>query len=470
MRTPDTRLNPSSAMRQHALGCGLLLLLAVPSIATAAETVDCHVGSYRLADGSLVDIAPGDDEGTFRWTRLDGTTGQLHPSTGKVWSSTEGWTKDADGITAAFPDCAAGDIDFNGVSGQRIVFDVKDVTFKGHGVQLAGRLTMPKGEGKVPVVVLVHGSDAGPTLAGNGVMSALQRMMPAEGVGVFAYDKRGTGRSSGKYTQDYGLLAADADAAVDQARRLAGARLGRIGFWGGSQGGWVAPLAANHTQVDFVIVCYGLAVNVMDEDQEAVELQMREKGYSPQVIAKALKVAHAAEVVLVSDFKQGYAELDAMRAQYGKEPWYKDVRGDFAFFVLSHPDDAGLRTMAKDFDWHIPYDYNPMPVLRASKTPQIWILGGEDDEAPSAETSRRIKSLMDSGLPFTLALYPHAQHVMTLFRIAADGSRDWTRYAPGYFSMIRDFAKLGHLSGTYGDAEISYPHQALTPAPGTASH
>lgn len=443
------------------------MLPAVPSISTAAEDIDCHVGSYKLTDGGVVDIGPGDDEGTLRWTRFDGTSGQLHPAAGgKTWTSTAGWSEKADGMSASFPDCASGDVDFNGVSGHRIPFDVQDLSFKGHDVQLAGRLTLPKGTDRVPVVVLVHGADLSPTLDSNGVMSTLQRLLPAQGIGVFAYDKRGTGKSSGKYTQDYGLLADDADAAVAQASRLAGARLGRIGFWGGSQGGWVAPLAANHTHVDFVIVGYGLAVNVMDEDQESVELQMREKGYPPQVIAAALEVAHAAEVVLVTDFREGFPELDAMRAKYGKEPWYKDVKGDFADMVLSHSDDAELRAMAKDFDWHVPYKYDPMPVLRASKTPQLWILGGEDYEAPSAETGRRIKSLIAAGLPYTLAFYPHAQHVMTLFETQPDGTRLWTRFAPGYFAMIRDFALKGRLSGAYGDAEVSYPHPADVPGIG----
>src|SRR5215471_10037513 len=145
----------------------------------------------------------------------------------------------------------------------------------------------------------------------------MQRMLPAEGVGAFVYDKRGTGRSGGHYTQDYSLLADDAVAALRKARQLAGARVGRIGYQGGSQAGWVAPLAANRTSVDFVVVCFGLAVNVIDEDQEAVELQMREKGYPPEVIAKALEVASAAEKVFESDFKGGFGKLDEMRARYG---------------------------------------------------------------------------------------------------------------------------------------------------------
>jgi len=87
----------------------------------------------------------------------------------------------------------------------------------------------------------------------------------------------------------------------------------------------------------------------------------------------------------------------------------------------------------------------------------LWISGGEDYEAPSAETGRRIKSLIEAGRPFTLAIYPHAEHGMTLFETTADGTRLSTRYAPGYFAMIRDFARDGRLRGAYGDAEVTSP-------------
>ncbi|MGH8319369.1 MAG: hypothetical protein ACREUL_15575 [Steroidobacteraceae bacterium] len=235
-------------------------------------------------------------------------------------------------------------------------------------------------------------------------------------------------------------------------------RLGRIGFFGGSEGGWVAPIAANRVHVDFVIVGYGLAVNVIQEDQEEVELQMREKGYSPEVIAKALEMARAAETVMESDLKHGFRKLDAIKAKYGSARWYKDVYGDYAWIVLQQHSDAQLRALAPKFDWHTPFHYDPMPTLRADKTPQLWILGGEDYEASSAETSRRIKSLIRSGLPFTLPYYPHAEHGMTLIETQADGVRVGIRYAPGYFAMIRDFARLGRLPGTYGDAEVSRSH------------
>lgn len=435
----------------------LLALLSTPPAIFAAETQDCHVGSYRFADRSFVDIAPKED-GMLRWRRFDGTNGALHKGADGVWRSTLGWTKHEDGISVTFSDCAAGGINFGGKAGQRIAFDVKNTSFESHGVKLVGRLVLPVGADKVPVVVLIHGSEPDSALTDY----ALQRMLPAEGVGAFVFDKRGTGISGGQYTQDFSILADDDVAAVAEARRLAGARLARIGFQAGSEGGWTAPLAANRTDVDFVIVCFGLAVNVMEEDQEGIELQMREKGYSQDVILKALAVGRTAENLFASDFKQGYEDFDSVRAKYGKEPWFKDVQGDFSGLILPHSDHE-LRAMAKDFDWHTPFYYDPMPTLRADKTPQLWIIGGEDYEAPAAETSMRIKSLIADGLPFTLAYYPHAEHGMTLFETKPDGTRDSTVYAPGYFAMMRDFARNGRLSGSYGDAAITYPRTAACP-------
>jgi len=281
-------------------------------------------------------------------------------------------------------------------------------------------------------------------------------MLPAQGIAAFVYDKRGTGSSGGKYTQDYSLLADDAVAAVMTAKSLAGARLGRIGFQGGSQGGWVVPLAASRTSVDFPIVCFGLAVNVIEEDQEAVELQLREKGYSRGEIRDALKVARAVENVWVSDFTSGYPELNRLRSRYSKARWYKDLRGDFTW-VLLPKSEAELRAMAPEFVWHVPFHYDSMSVLRSLHTPQLWILGGEDYEAPSRETRKRLELLIATGGDYTIAYYPKAEHGMTLFEVDASGERLSTRYAPGYFQLIHDFALNGEVSGKYGDAELTRP-------------
>ncbi len=438
------------------LRCLLLSTAAIfgyQSFATAADAIDCHVGSYRLADGSLVDIGPTDSE-ALRWRRFDGTVGALHPGPSGEWHSAYGWTKREDGIIATFSPCDAGEIDFAGIKGRRVEFDVTNTKFGSHETELAGRLVMPKGLRSVPIVVLVHGAEHDSALTFN----FLQRLLPAEGVGVFVYDKRGTGISGGSYSQDFTLLADDAVAAMREARRLGGSRVSRVGYQGASQGGWVAPIAANQAPVDFVIVSFGLAVSVNDEDQQEIAMEMHDKGHSPEEIAKAQEVGRAVEAVAASGFTKGFEELDVVRARYQHEPWYKDVHGNFTYFFLPHSE-AELRAMAKEFDWGTPFDYDPMPTLRANSTAQLWILGGRDYEAPAVETSRRIQSLIDAGRPFTLALYPYAEHGMTLFEMSADGERVSTRYAIGYFRMMRDFARTGRLLGVYGDAEISRTKQ-----------
>jgi len=427
----------------HRLAVAILaavLPALAPILARAADTVgDCRIGAYRLADGSLVDIGASDGE-ALRWRRFDGTVGALHKGADGVWTSTLGWTDRPDGKTVAFSECAVGDITFDKVSGHRIAFDVTDTAFDGDGdgVRLAGRLVMPKAGGRVPIVVLIHGSEDFSARD----FYALQRLLPAEGIGVFVYDKRGTGASGGKYSQDFSLLA--------------GPRAGRVGYQGGSEGGWVAPLAASRAPVDFVIVGFGLAVSVLEEDRSEAILEMRLKGHGPAEIAKALEITDAAEAVMASGSAQDFARFDAVRAQYRAEPWYKDVHGNFTWMLLPY-DEAALREKGKAMQWGTPWRYDPMPTLSTVKAPQLWILGQEDLQAPSAETGRRLETLAARGQPITLAMVPRAEHGIYEFETRPDGERVDTRNPDGYFAMLRDFARDGRLSGPYGDAVVTPP-------------
>jgi len=419
------------------------------ALSSEAAEPDCRIGAYRFSDGEILDIAPSERD-TLRWRKFDGTTGALRKKQDGLWTSTLGWTDRPDGHTVSFTHCAAGEIEFDGKKAHRIPFDVTDTVFDGRGgIKLAGRLVLPQGKDPVPIVVLVHGAERDSARESY----ALQRLLPAENVGVFVYDKRGTGGSEGNYTQDFDTLADDAVAAMREAKRIAGTRSGRIGYQGGSQGGWVAPLAATRAPVDFVIVSFGLAVSIIDEDQEEVALEMRLKGHNREEISKALEVASAAEAVFESGFTNGFDRFDAVRTKYRNEPWYKDVHGNYTHFILPYTA-AEAREKFKDSLPGTPFRYDPMPTLRAVKTPQLWILGEDDLEAPSAETSRRIKILIQEGKPITLALFPRAEHGMTEYEVAPDGERVSTRYATGYFTMMRDFARNGQLSGAYGSSRI----------------
>jgi pimeloyl-ACP methyl ester carboxylesterase len=435
----------------------MLSLLLATLLSSAQPAVDCHVGAYRLQDGSSVDIAASEGD-TLRWRRIDGSTGKLVHGQHDAWTSTAGWTARPDGKDVTFTDCSKGGIGFGGMTGQRINFDIHDVVFKGEGgTKLVGRLILPAGTDKVPIVVLVHGAEHDSAR----VNDHMQRQLPAEGVGAFVYDKRGTGESGGTYTQDYSVLANDAVAAVKEARELAGARAGRVGYRGGSQGGWVAPLAATRTKVDFVMVGYGLAVSPLEEDREAVALSLQLKGYDQATIDKAWEISDAIGLIMSSNLTQGYDQLDAARNKYRNEPWYKDIRGDFTYIVLPFTADE-IREKGKAFMFNTPWHYDSMAVLKRIKTPQLWMLGEDDIDAPSAETLRRLKSLQAKGLPITTALFPHAEHGMTEYELQADGSRLSTRYSDGYMRMTIDYAK-GQWHAPYGKSLMAYPKNASEP-------
>ena len=422
--------------------------LAPTQAATTTTVGDCRIGAYRLQDGSVIGIGASNGS-ALRWRGWDGETGALTRVHDDAWTSTRGWTGQPDSHTISFAPCSAGDLTFDQTPGHRIDFDIANTRFDSHGTTLAGRLVLPKGAVAVPVVILVHGSESYSAVD----LASLQWLLPAQGIGVFVYDKRGTGRSGGEYTQNFDVLADDAVAAMAEGRRLAGARASRVGFEGGSQGGWVAPLAASRTRADFSISSFGLLVTPLEEDREEIVLQMNMKHHTPDETAKALEIADAAGVLASSDFTQGFACFDALRAKYKDAPWYKDLDGNFTGTLLPLSE-AEMKAKAKELNLGVPWHYDGMAVQEKLNVPQLWIQATDDLDAPSAETSRKLKMLQSEGKPITAVMFPHAQHGIYEYETKPNGERVNTRNPEGYNALLRDFA-LGRLDTAYGDSTIS---------------
>src|SRR5256885_1902883 len=147
----------------------------------------------------------------------------------------------------------------------RLLFKETEVQVPADGAVLAGTITEPLTPGPHPGIVIVHGSGPGPRID-YGIWVGLYASL---GLTVLAYDKRGNEASTGTYPgeaasdRNLEIYAADAAAMLRFLTTWPGVDPARVGFHGGSQGGWVVPLAIGRHQAPaaFAVLMSGPAVS-----------------------------------------------------------------------------------------------------------------------------------------------------------------------------------------------------------------
>jgi len=398
-----------------------LLVIASLAAALAATPVSsCANGAYRSPNGELANIWSASQ--SQHYTLLSGPRGDLEQPD-SLLKCYRGEIRGRDGLTWT-----------------RLAFKSTVVDFVSRGVRLHGVLLLPeKADTKPPLVVLIAGSEK---TSPNG--STYQQMFTAQGVATFAYDKRGTAQSRGVYTQDFVLLAEDAAAALEAAKRTCESCFSRVGLYGGSQGGWVAPLAALKTKADFLEVGFGVVGTPLEQDQWQVDYQLRQLGLTPDAAVHA--VTDATAKVAASDFTEGLGSLDELRHKYGGEPWFGKLDGQYTGELM-----RGEVERAREESPAVPWHYDAPAVLRQLKIPQLWVFAAEDSVAPSGHSIKRLEQLRHQGADATIVIYPNTDHGITTFVDEAPGKRRSTGFANGYLRLIADWAK-GSIKGSYGDA------------------
>ena len=323
-----------------------------------------------------------------------------------------------------------------------------DTRFRSVETELAGRLIEPRSvNSKRPLVVMVHGSER--TSALN---SSYAYSLAAQDITVFVYDKRGTGSSQGEYTQNFELLAADAAAALTHAKSMTTGRVGRAGYFGGSQGGWVAPLAATHSAADFVAIGFGLVASPIEEDREQMISEARTLGLDGAAFALINRLSGATSRLLLSGFSQGYEELDRVRRELADKPWSQKIRGEYSGEILRMTNEDLRRLGRARFDnVELIWDYDAVAALERVNVPILWVLAGEDREAPIETTRAALLRLKKAGKPIDVYLFPDTDHGMVEFVTNPDGSRRVTRITDGYLRLLGDWIK-GRAAGPYGRA------------------
>jgi uncharacterized protein len=453
---PNLGTMPTAPTSRVAAAASLLLTLQACTEVDPARA-NCVAGLWRSATDAAFALNVR-EAATLRITAFDGRVWTLAPQDAH-WRGSAGQTAASADAMLDDRNCSNGKLwlthERERIELRKVALEQRAVRFASGTETLTGKLVVPAGAEPEALVVLLHGSEARSGIAAN----PLQYLLPSQNIAAFVFDKRGTGNSAGAYTQNLKVLASDASHAVLAARRALG-RPAKTVLMGGSQGAWVAPLTAATAQTgarpDRVIAAYGLAQPPIEEDREEVFDDLRRKGFGDAAtLAKAREITDAAAAVMRSNFKSGLDRLDSLKAKYGNEPWYGAIEGEFTGDFLAMPS-WFLGLIGPFFDEGMTWDYDPRPVIEHLDTPMLWVLAGQDSEAPPRTTLQFLRRLQtEKARPIDIAVFDRAEHAMVLFRETA-GERTPTAFAPGYFALLATWIRSNELPPAQPDV-MNYP-------------
>ncbi|HEY5106421.1 MAG TPA: alpha/beta fold hydrolase [Caulobacteraceae bacterium] len=294
-------------------------------------------------------------------------------------------------------------------------YDEQKLSFESPGAHatLAGTLTVPRGPGSYPAVVLIAGSgpnDRDETIFGHKPFWVLADYLSRRGIAVLRYDKRGIGASSGDYAHASSLdFAADAAAAVAWLRGRPEINHAKIGLIGHSEGGIIAPIVADRDPaIAFIVLLAGPGLN----GEEILKLQgplvERAAGAGPEKIAE--NQALNARLYAIVKSAKTQAEIEAKARPLLAEAAAKAGLPSTAL-------DAQAGAISSDwFRFFLTYD--PLPALREVRCPVLALAGSKDLQVPAAENLPLLRQALAANPDATVEELPGLNH---LFQIATTG-------------------------------------------------
>ncbi|AFU04338.1 alpha/beta hydrolase family protein [Nocardia brasiliensis] len=279
----------------------------------------------------------------------------------------------------------------------------EDVTYRNGDITIAGTLTKPEGNGKFPAVLMITGS--GPQnrdeeLFGHKPFLVIADSLTKAGYAVLRTDDRGVGGTSGKLDDaNYTDLADDAAAGVAFLRGRPDIDPARVGLFGHSEGGYLAPLVAARPDsgVAFVIAMAGPAVSGADVLIEQTKLIGTANGTPADELDKSVRQTTEISALLKAGDIAGAKAL--ARKQNAESP--PDQR------ATDEQIDASMTTY---FAALIAYD--PAPALQALRMPVLAFYGGKDLQVPPAQSEGPMRANLANDPDATVHVFPGLNHLM----------------------------------------------------------
>jgi pimeloyl-ACP methyl ester carboxylesterase len=243
--------------------------------------------------------------------------------------------------------------------------------------------------------------------------------LTAAGVATFGYDKPGCGESTGDWSRlSLHDRADETLAAVAVLAAQPEIDADRIALLGGSQGGWVAPLAAVRSDaVKALVIISGPGVTVAESEEYQIRAEGTHDGYRPEEIAEALALfRRVLERLRAGDDPAAIlaGEVDLLGTRAAELAEITSVR-ELAFFARIA-------------------DYDPVPTLEALRCPLLAIFGSDDVHVPTEAsiTAYRAAFARSGHTQHQIVTFPGADHRI----LVPDPATGAQRRAPGLFELI----------------------------------
>jgi pimeloyl-ACP methyl ester carboxylesterase len=188
--------------------------------------------------------------------------------------------------------------------------------------RICARLYAPQAVSRYEAIVLIPGS-GNESVVDSGYTRQLAGAFGSRGIACLAYDKRGTGQSTGSFTGgDFAALGEDAAAVANFARTLP--QVHKVGLWGISQAGWVMPYAVRRGgPLALAILVSPAGVNPFEQVAYFLRRQAAAWGLAGTALDNADRMHRAVSLYYAG--RESYERAEAQVLGLRGEPWFKKV-------------------------------------------------------------------------------------------------------------------------------------------------